>query len=89
MKLDVNFVGENYETTTFVGSMFALQLDVTSPPYFDKEIEWAYIVVAPPEVEITKDISPPLTPIIDRQSSVGEDYRRQIFLFSFFCVFRR
>jgi hypothetical protein len=62
LKLEAT-VDENYGTTTFVGSWFSIRLNLgDDPPTFDKQIEWAYMVVAPPGAEIHELTSPPPPP---------------------------
>jgi len=56
-------VDKNYGTTTFVGSWFSIRLNLKdTSPSFEKQIEWAYMVVAPPGAKITEVVSPPPPP---------------------------
>ena len=60
LEVEMDSSTPTYGTATFVGNSFILRLNVHEDPGntvpFDKEINWAYTVVAPPGVEITEDI---------------------------------
>lgn len=61
LELDLSAV-PNEGTATFVGNLLVMRLDVHSPPPFDKQIDWAYMAVAPPGVQITETTYSPPAP---------------------------